>query len=263
MIFIRSLVFNILFFGITLIACVALLPGLFFKKSVGLKIARLWLRIVYSLEKNIIGLDYEIRGKENLPPADQSFIVASKHQSTYETMKLHLLFDDPSIVLKKELLSIPLWGHFLKKVDVIAINRKNRDDAMKSIIDGAKRMKTQKRPIIIFPQGTRVAPETTTQEKPYKGGIVKMAKEAELPIIPLALNSGIFWRRNSFFKYPGKVVFEFLPAINITAERSEILKTIEHEVEMHSNQLMQDAKAAYPYVEYEPKIALETKGNNG
>jgi 1-acyl-sn-glycerol-3-phosphate acyltransferase len=254
---VRSILFNLLFFGSTLLACIVLLPGLLFTREVGLGIARLWLKIVYFLEKHIMGLDYEIRGLEHLPKDGESYIVAAKHQSAYETMKLHALFGDPSIVLKKELLLIPLWGWFLKKVDVIAINRKNRDQAMQSIIDGARRMKAQKRPIVIFPQGTRVAPETTTKEKPYKGGIVKMAQETGLPIIPLAMNSGVYWRRNSFMKYPGTVVFEFLPPVDMSKDRADVLKDIENGVEGTSLRLMAEAKDKHPELPYTPPKALD------
>ncbi len=245
MIFIRSLLFNIAFYGMTVIACIILLPCLFLPREAGLVVARLWTRMGHLIEKYVLGLDIEVRGREHLPK-DGAYIVAAKHQSAYETMKLHYIFDDPSIVLKKELYNIPLWGPFLKKVDMIAIDRKNREEAMASIVEGARRMKEQGRPIVIFPQGTRVAPEISSVKKPYKGGIAKMVENTDLPVIPMALNSGMFWRRNAFLKYPGKVIFEFLPPIDNAQDRDAFMQELEQKLESKSIELMQEAKAAHP-----------------
>ncbi len=241
MVFLRSCVFNLLFFGLTAAMCFAVMPFVFAGKKMALKIARLYTRKVYWLERNIIGLDYEIRGAEHLPK-DGSYIVAAKHQSAYETMKLHRLFNDPAIILKRELVRIPIWGWFLANLDMIAINRSNREEAMASIVAGAQRMKDQGRPIVIFPQGTRVRIHATTADKPYKGGIIKMYNAIDLPIIPLAMNSGIFWGRNSFLKRPGTVVFEFLPPIEPGLPEKKVMKALEERIESASIRLMNEAK---------------------
>ncbi|MEM6782007.1 MAG: lysophospholipid acyltransferase family protein [Pseudomonadota bacterium] len=243
----RSIIFDILFYSITALLCIALLPCLLLPREAGLNVARFWTFVTHQLEKYVLGLDLEIRGLEHLPK-EGAYIVAVKHQSAYETLKLHHLFEDPSIVLKKELYSIPLWGQFLKKIDMIAINRQNREEAMASIVDGAKRMKEQGRPIVIFPQGTRVLPEATTQQKPYKGGIAKMYENTDLPVIPMALNTGLFWRRNAFIKTPGKVIFEFLPPIPSGKERSTFMSELENVLEDKSIALMIEAQKEYPAV---------------
>ncbi len=197
------------------------------------------------LERLILGLKFEIRGLENLP-AKGPYLIASKHQSAYETTKLHILFDDPAIVLKKELLKIPLWGKYLAKSDVIAIDRSTPKAAVKSIQEGAKRMAEQGRPIIIFPQGTRVRTDTTTQERPYKIGIVRLQEATNLPIIPMALNTGIYWPRNSWFKKPGKVVFEFLPPIEPDhgMDAGTVLNKIQTVTEAKTIELMNEADAS-------------------
>ncbi|MCD8497757.1 MAG: 1-acyl-sn-glycerol-3-phosphate acyltransferase [Alphaproteobacteria bacterium] len=138
----RSTIYNITFYLLTVLACIVALPMLFLPRIWFLWVVRTWLALNTALERIIMGLSYEVRGLENLPE-DGSFIVAAKHQSAYETLKLHVLFEDPAVVLKKELLSIPLWGGFLKKSDVIAIDRSSREQAMNSIIEGAKRMSEQ------------------------------------------------------------------------------------------------------------------------
>jgi 1-acyl-sn-glycerol-3-phosphate acyltransferase len=210
-------------------------------------VTRFWLNTVSWIEKHILGLTFEVRGKEHIP-TDTNYILAAKHQSAYETMKLHHLLGDPTVVLKKELLNIPLFGAFLKKIDVIAIDRKDKESAMQSIIDGAKRMKNKKRPVVIFPQGTRVAPHETPKNKPYKGGIIKMYKHSGMPVVPLALNSGLFWGRNSFIKRPGRVIFEFLPAIESGLSDKNVIAAIEERIEEKTIELMIEAKAEHKYL---------------
>ena len=157
MILLRGLLFNFFFYGVTAVFCIVFIPTLFFSRNVILWVTCFWLNTVAWIEKHILGLHYEVRGKENIP-TDTNYILAAKHQSAYETMKLHHLLGDPTVVLKKELLSIPIFGLFLKKIGVIAIDRNSKEAAIQSLIDGAKQMKHKKRPIVIFPQGTRVAP---------------------------------------------------------------------------------------------------------
>ncbi len=257
MILIRSILFNICFYIATTFVCIFFIPAFLLPRGVILWITRLWLGIVHFLEKNILNLDFEIRGKENIP-TDRNYIVAAKHQSAYETLKLHHLFGDPTIVLKKELLNIPLFGSFLNKLDIIAIDRSNKEEAMKSIVEGAKRMQDQGRPIVIFPQGTRVAINATAKEKPYKGGTVKMYNHTDMPIIPLALNSGMFWGRNSFTKKPGKVIFEFLPPIESGLDDKKVMKALEDRLEEKSIALMIEAKQNYAYLEAPPTPKLIT-----
>lgn len=258
MIFLRSLLFNILFYSLTTIACIVFLPVLWFPRPAVLAVTKLYLNCVDFLETYVLGLTYEIRGKEHLPK-EGTYLVAAKHQSAYETLKLHHLFGDPTIVLKESLMRIPVFGVFLKKLDVIAIDRSNKEESIKTIIAGAKRMKDQGRPILIFPQGTRVGVNITTKEKPYKGGIVKMYSQTDLPIIPMALNSGLFWARNSFIKKPGKVIFEFLSPIEPGLPDKKVMQALEDRLESHSLSLMKEAKENYPYLENLHHLRLENK----
>lgn len=248
MIFIRSLIFNIGFYGLTTLTCLLCMTCLLFSRDTVLKFTKAYLNSVTFLEKHILKLTYEIRGAEHLP-TEGTYLVAAKHQSAYETLKLHALFGDPTIVLKEELMRIPIFGAFLKKLDVIAINRSNKEASINAIIDGAKRMKEQGRPIIIFPQGTRVPINATSKDKPYKGGIVKMYTTTDLPIIPMALNSGLFWGKNSFIKKPGKVIFEFLSPIEPGLPDKKVMQAIEDRLESKSLALMIEAKENYPYLE--------------
>lgn len=240
---VRSIVFNILYYGIwTPLICICMAPCLIFPRGFTVWVASFYQDGAYILEKYILNLTYEVRGLEHRPPMGEAYIAASKHYSAYETLKLYALFGDPTIVLKKELLSLPLFGWFLKKLDVIAIDRGNRGDALNSLTEGAKYMKEKKRPIVIYPQGTRVKVDETTKEKPYKGGIVKLYAATNLPIIPLATNSGLYWPRNSFWKKSGKVIFQFLPPIEPGLPGPEALKILEERIEAVSNALVAEGR---------------------
>ncbi len=237
MIWLRSTLFNLCFFGYHLIACIVCIPFLFTPRDTTLAMIRAYLRIIDWMERVIMGIHYEVRGLENLPK-EGAYLVAAKHQSPYETFKLHLLFDDPAIVLKKELLSIPIWGRFLSRIDPIAIDRSQGKEAMSQIMEGAHHVKQQGRPIIIFPQGTRVYTHQTPKDRPYKAGVARIQEDTGLPIIPLALNTGAFWPRSGWMKKPGKVVFEFLPAIQPGKGVAETMKELEDTLEKTSNKLL-------------------------
>lgn len=239
--YIRSILYNIAFFGLTAVACFLCLPALLLPRRLAMGVVYGFVYTNLFLEKYILGLSYEIRGGENLPKSGP-YIVAAKHQSAYETMKLHILFGDPAVVLKKELLSIPLWGWYLAKSDVIAIDRSTRKAAIESINQGALRMKDQGRPIIIFPQGTRVRTDVSAQEKPYKVGVVRVQEATGLSIIPMAMNAGMYWPRNAFWKSSGTVVFEFLPPVDAGMDTSSLLKKLENDIEVRSNALMGEAR---------------------
>lgn len=244
---IRSILFNLFFFTVTPLMALCALPTIWMKRERAMFIVYSWVRVVYALEKIFLNLDYEVRGWENVPQG-QAFLLAAKHQSAYETMKLHILFNDPAIVLKQELLKIPLWGLFLGKIDPVAINRGNRDQAMKSLLKSVHHVKSQARPIVIFPQGTRVLPDATVAEKPYKSGIGRMYEASGLTIVPLALNTGIYWPRNSWLKRPGKIIFEFLPVIEPGRPVPDAMRDLQTRLETASEQLTQEARSQYPYL---------------
>lgn len=246
MIFLRSTLFNIFFVIITGAACLLFLPGLLIPRRHVMHIVQIFVQSVYLLERFFLKLDYEVRGLENVPE-NGSYIVAAKHQSAYETFKLHVLFADPSVILKKELLRIPLWGRFLAKSDPIAIDRSSKDSAQQ-IVDGAKRMQQQGRPIIIFPQGTRVHTWQTPKDKPYKSGAARMQEATGMTIVPLALNTGIFWPRGSWKKWPGTVIFEFLPPISPGQNISDVTRQLETLLETESRKLELEALSADPHL---------------
>lgn len=236
-IFIRQILFNIAFYGATTIFCFVLTPAMLLPRPIFIIGLNSYFKSVHLIEKYVLGLDFEVRGKENIP-ASGSFIVAAKHYSAYETMKLHLLFFDPAIIMKKELSRIPLWGWLAMKAKMIFIDRGSREIALNSIVAGAKRVAAEGRPLVIFPQGTRVAIDDTPERKPYKGGIIRMYEATNQPILPLAMNSGLFWKKNAFFKKPGKVIFEILPPIPPGLSGADALAQLQNVLETKSNELV-------------------------
>jgi 1-acyl-sn-glycerol-3-phosphate acyltransferase len=238
----RSILFNVAFFAVTFILCIAYIPALLLPRKIYTGLVRFWIYVCTFLEYTIMGISYEVRGKEHLPK-DGSYIIAAKHQSMYETIKLRILFPDPAIILKKELLRIPLWGWYLNKSGVIAIDRSTPELALRSIEEGAREMAYDRRPIVIFAQGTRTRPNETTSNKPYKAGVARIQQATNLPIIPMALNSGLFWPKGGWLKSPGKVVFEFLEPIPPGKDRKILMQEIESRLEDASNRLMNEARA--------------------
>lgn len=237
----RSLLFNLYFYVLTALACIVCLPTLALPRRYFMGVVHGFVHTVWFLERTILNLNMEVRGLEHLPK-DGAYIIAAKHQSAYETLKLHILFKDPAVILKKELLSIPLWGLYLKKSDPIAIDRSSPKMAIKSMQNGACRVKEQGRPIIIFPQGTRVSPDTTPKEKPYKSGITRIQEATDLPIIPMALNSGLFWPKGGFLKSSGAITIKFLPPIKPGGKAQKTLKTLEKTIEEETISLMNEAR---------------------
>lgn len=238
---VRSVLFMAAFYAVSVLCCVLFLPGLLMPAPVLHTLIRIYLWLVTGLEYLILNLRYEIRGKENIPEQG-GYIIAAKHQSAYETLKLHLLFDAPAVVLKKELLDIPLWGAFLKKADVIAIDRSTPTLASESIISEGRRVKDQGRPIIIFPQGTRVLPDETPATRKYKSGVKRLADATGLPVIPVALNSGLFWPKKGWLKSSGTVVFEFCPPVPSGLGKDDFMKKLESEIEQRTLSLMNEAR---------------------
>jgi 1-acyl-sn-glycerol-3-phosphate acyltransferase len=229
---IRSLLFNILFYGGSAIFLTLCLPILFLPRKIQRYIPSIWVKSVYWLERFVLGLDYQVIGIENLPPAP--YLVAMKHQSAWETMKLYHLFGDPAIVLKKELMDLPLWGRYARIVNMVPVDRSKGREAMYHMVESAKSILIDKRPLVVFPQGTRIA---VGKKAPYKFGIMKLYEGLGVPLVPVALNAGLFWPRNSFWKKPGKITVEILPPIAPHQDVDKVFTELQQILEERSDQL--------------------------
>jgi 1-acyl-sn-glycerol-3-phosphate acyltransferase len=251
--FIRSLIFTIIFFIWTAVFCISLTFFLPFGKPRMLKAVLAYMRSLLWLEKHLLNLTYEIRGAGHIPRG--SFVLAAKHQSTWETMVLHLLLANPAIVLKQELLRIPFWGWYARHLGVIAVNRSGGNKAIRGLSEDALDVVAKGRAIAIFPQGTRVKPGDWRE---YKSGVFRLYEQLNVPILPMALNSGCYWPRHSLIKRPGKIVVEFLPIIPSGLSREEVTLRLVRELEGASNRLVEEAGG--PITILPPKYQLDLPG---
>lgn len=228
----RSIAFNAAFFGWTAFLCFALLWALILPKRGLFFFIHMWLRHLEFFERHIAGITYEVKGLKNVPKGP--CIIAAKHQSAWETCKMHLMFYDPAIVLKKELLSLPVWGWYAARAGMIPIDRGGRSKAVSGMLEAARQAVAERRKIVIFPQGTRTA---VGEKRPYKSGVAALYQDLNVPVVPMALNSGLFWPRNSFLKRPGRITVEFLAPIPPGLQRDEMMKRLQSELEDASGKL--------------------------
>ncbi|HEX6094420.1 MAG TPA: lysophospholipid acyltransferase family protein [Dongiaceae bacterium] len=232
MIFIRSLLFNVAFYLWTSVMFLLSLPALLLPAGAVWGLGRVWVCGTMLLLRLFVGLTHEVRGLAHRLPG--AALYAVKHQSAWDTLVFALLLDRPAIVLKQELLNLPLFGWYMRKCRMIPVNRKGRAAALKRMAADARDRAAAGRPILIFPEGTRVAPG---QRRPYQPGAAALYGALGLPVVPVALNSGLFWGRRSFHKRPGRIVVEFLPPIAPGLDRRIFMAQLEAAIETAADRL--------------------------
>lgn len=232
MLWVRSVLFTLAFAFWAFVPAVAFLWVLVCPRKVVFAAVRFWQSGFAFLARVILGLKFEVVNRHYVP--EGACIIAAKHESAYETCILNVLFGDPAIVLKKELTYVPIWGWYAKASGLIPIDRKAGAKALATMMAAARRAREEGRKIVIFPQGTRLLPGV---RKPYKVGVAGLYKELALPVVPMAVNSGLFWPKGAFLKKPGTVVIEFLPPIPAGLARSVFLRRLESELETASDRI--------------------------
>ena len=232
---IRSTLFNLLFYIITALFVVGGSPLLFGPRSWAMAGLRTHALTCLWLLKHVVGLHLEVRGKANIP--DCAYLAASKHQSAWETFALIPLFRDPAMVMKAELFWIPFHGWFSRKFEMIGVKRETGPSALRHLVREAKDKAAQGREIVIFPEGTRRAPKAPPD---YKSGISMIYHALDVPCVPIALNSGLFWPRRSWLRKPGTIVVEFLPAIPPGMDRKQFKKTLQNSIETATDNLLEE-----------------------
>src|SRR5499433_951140 len=225
-IFLRSLVFNILFYLVFLFWAVVAIPTLVLPRTALLRVANWWAHTNIILMRVICGIKVEFRGVEKIPKGP--LIVASKHQSMWETISLLRFFEAPFFVVKRELKFIPLFGLFIIKTNMVAIDRSAAGRALLAVMRRAAEEVRRGRQFVIFPEGTRTAPGAPPH---YKAGVGLIYSECGVQCLPVALNSGLFWPRRTFMRYPGTLVVEFLDPIPPGLKREEFLTRLEGVIE--------------------------------
>jgi 1-acyl-sn-glycerol-3-phosphate acyltransferase len=234
----RAILFNLLFFGWTVLYCVFALPLLMAPQRVQVLVGRSWNRSVVWLARAVVGLRHEVRGWDNLPSGP--VVIAAKHQSAWETFAFPTILDNSIYVMKRELFRIPVFGWYLKNIGNIGVDRGAGPAAIKAIVNGARRALELGHQVILFPEGTRVA---VGSRQPYHPGVAALYTMLSVPVVPAAINSGLFWGRRSFMKRPGTVVLEFLPAIEPGLERHAFMAELEARIEGATERLVNEARA--------------------
>jgi 1-acyl-sn-glycerol-3-phosphate acyltransferase len=230
MLYLRSALFLVWFIAVSVIMNVGALPVLLLPSGLTIRAANLWARLVLFGLKGIAGIGLEVRGSLG----DPRVLVAAKHYSMWETVALLALLPGPAIVLKQSLLRVPLYGWYCRKMRMIAIDRKAGSKAIRLMHDQAERALAEGRPIVIFPEGTRRKPGAPPD---YKPGVAGLYAQLQVPCIPVAHNSGLFWA-GGFFRKPGTIILEFLPPIPPGLSRRDFMLLLESRLEEASNRLL-------------------------
>ncbi|MBM3597550.1 MAG: 1-acyl-sn-glycerol-3-phosphate acyltransferase [Alphaproteobacteria bacterium] len=239
MIALRSITFNLVFFTWTGALLTIGLPLLLMPAGAIYAVGYLWVRISLALLAGIVGLRYEFRGR---PPAPgERVILAVKHQSAIDTMVFNLVIDRPAFVLKRELFFVPLFGWYLWRCRMIAIDRASGAKAILSMVRQAQQALARGQTLLIFPEGTRRAPDAPPQ---YQPGVAALYGRLGLPVMPVALNTGVFWGRRSFLKRPGRMVIEFLEPIPPGLDRTAFMAMLQERIETASQRLRAEALEA-------------------
>ena len=239
---VRALVFNLTFWVGTVIFGIAGLPFLLTPRRTSMRFGRFWAQAVLFALKWIVGLDDEIRGRANIPPG--ACLVAMKHQSMFDTLMLPPLLGDPAVVIKRELQYVPFYGWYATRAGSIFIDRKGGANALRRMMGAAKRAIAAGRPVVIFPQGTRTMPGQPVDTAPYQPGIAALYRELGVPLVPAAVNSGMYWGRRAFMKRRGRIIVEFLEPIPPGLPRRQVMATLQARIETATAALEREAEAA-------------------
>ena len=230
MIWVRSALFMAWFLLLTAVMAIIFLPLLAFPRKTTVWMARHWARASLWGLKIFAGL-----GERRIGEAPKGgVLVASKHMSMWDTLALYLALEDPAIVLKRELLRIPFYGWYVNKAAAIPIDRGAGADALRRMVHASEKVLAEGRPILIFPEGTRKKPGAPPD---YKPGVAGLYNQLEIACMPVALNSGRYWR--GFWKYPGTITLAFLPPIPAGLKRREFMAELEARIETSTNKLLE------------------------
>ena len=224
---IRSLLFNIfLYLGIVIVFILAL-PTLVLPNRIVLYFGKFLALYIIVILRIFLNTKVIFHGIDNLKK-ERKFFIASAHQSMFETFVLQAPINFPIFILKKELLRIPLFGWYLKKIGSIEIIRNTTTKENLSFFDKVKEsINESNRPLLIFPQGTRVKFDDRV---PFKKGVGRIYESLNIPCVPVSLDSGKVWPKNSFMKYPGNINISFLEPINPGLEKNIFTKTLEDKI---------------------------------
>ena len=235
MLALRSALFNALLYLTTAIEMIVFTPYYFLvSRKKAWFVPAFWSRVNMWLLRTICGTTHSIEGLENLP--EGGFILAPKHQSFWDTFALLPFVRDMVIILKRDLLYIPMFGFYLARMNMIAIRRGDRRKALEEVTRRAREEVVEGgRPLLIYPEGTRRAPG---DEPIYKYGIVHLYDQLKVPVVPVAWNPGLFWPRRRFRRYPGHIYCRVLEPIQPGLDRETFRETLVARLEAAQDELL-------------------------
>jgi 1-acyl-sn-glycerol-3-phosphate acyltransferase len=232
----RSALFNALFYALMIVMMIACAPAMLFGRRAALACVTLFSRAAMALHRVVTGIRHEVRGFDTIPRAGA--IVAMKHQSTWETLALFPYIPEPVFVLKKELMAIPVFGWWCRVAGMIPVDRSGGVSALNAMTRMARDAVAAGRQVVIFPEGTR---RDAGAPPDYKLGIAHLYKDLGVPMIPVALNSGLFWPRRSMVHARGTIVAEALPAIPPALDARQAFRRMRDEIEAACDRLLVEA----------------------
>lgn len=239
----RALLFSVAFTATTIAMSLFIIPGLLLPYRFVLAYKQLWLRVVLWQIRIVIGIDFEERGRENIPAGPVVF--AAKHQSAWDTLGPSYVHPEMVFVLKRELTWVPVWGWYLVRMGMIPIDRAKGIAALKNLVARARVAIARGRSVLIFPQGTRTPPGV---ERPYLPGTAALYTGVEVPVVPVALNSGLFWPRRKLGKWPGTITLEYLEPIEPGLDRRTFIRTLAERIEPATARLEAEALEKFPWL---------------
>jgi len=226
MIVLRALLFNLVLLLSGAVFLSLSLPALLMPRRFTILVGDIWFSFLLAALRIICGISHEIRGLENIP--DTPCIIAAKHQSAWDTFAFVTFIADAAYVIKQELTRIPVYGWLLIKAAMVPVDRAAGAKALRNMIRTARSRMAAGRHIVIFPEGTRTAPG---QRRSYLPGVAALYSQLGVPVVPVALNSGLFWPRRAFLKRPGHIVVEILPPIPSGLPRREFMERLQSAIE--------------------------------
>ena len=230
----RNIMFSVIFFSGIILISIIFLPALFLPQTIILNGGRLMGHWTAFCLEIILSVKIKILGKENII-TNEKFFIAASHQSMFETFYLQTIFNSPVFILKRELILIPIFGWYLKKIGSISIKRNKISKDNLSFFDDINKVLTNsKRPLIIFPQGTRVKPE---ERPPFKKGVARIYEELKISCQPVAINSGYVWPKRGSKKPNKQITISILPPINYQIEKNEFVNNLEKKIYSELNRI--------------------------
>ena len=233
MLILKSIIFYISLVMWTVLMGIVCLPFLLLPSYLLKYPAKLWIRVIFAFLNLICNIKHKIEGLENIP--NESVLIASKHQSAFETLALYYYLKDCFFVHKRELFFIPIFGQYLLKSNMVAINRDGGTRAMRSMLQEVQSKLSSGSSIIIFPEGTRKIPGSKPD---YKTGFIGIYNHTKRKILPIALNSGLCWPKKSWILKTGIITIKFLPVINEGLDKKVVLDEVQTRIETASNLLL-------------------------